>query len=85
MSAAGFYKRRRGILEHLEAGRISLLDLAVHDLICLRANAVVGNGSFFSAGCLDGFGSGHPRTMPEANLQPFDSTLSRPFRETRLD
>ena len=26
----GFYKRRRGILEHLEAGIISLLDLAVH-------------------------------------------------------
>ena len=50
MSAAGFYKRRRGILEHLEAGRISLLDLAVHDLICLRANAVVGNGSFYPPG-----------------------------------
>ncbi len=41
----GFYKRRRGILEHLEAGEISLLDLAVHDFLCLRANAVVGNGS----------------------------------------
>ena len=50
MSAAGFYKRRRGILEHLEAGRISLLDLAVHDLICLKANAVVGNGSLYPPG-----------------------------------
>ena len=42
--SSGFYKRRRGILDHLEAGEISLLDLAVHDFLCLRANAVVGNG-----------------------------------------
>jgi hypothetical protein len=36
--SGGFYKRRRGILEHLEAGRISLLDLAVHDYLNLKAN-----------------------------------------------
>jgi hypothetical protein len=47
---AGFYKRRRGILEHLEAGRISLLDLAVHDYLNLKANLVVGNGFSLPAG-----------------------------------
>ena len=51
MSArGGYYKRRRGILEHLEAGHVSLIDLAVHDLICLKANAIVGNGSLYPPG-----------------------------------
>ena len=45
LSYRGFYKRRRGILEHLEAGEISLHDLAVHEFLCLRANPIVGNGS----------------------------------------
>jgi hypothetical protein len=48
--SAGFYKRRRGILEHLEAGRISLLDLAVHDYLNLKANLVIGNGFSIPAG-----------------------------------
>lgn len=48
--SAGFYKRRRGILEHLEAGAISLLDLAVHDYLNLKANLVIGNGSSIPAG-----------------------------------
>ncbi len=46
----GFYKRRRGILEHLEAGTISLLDLAVHDYLNLKANLVVGSGSSLPPG-----------------------------------
>ena len=46
----GFYKRRRGILEHLEAGAISLLDLAVHDYLNLTANLMVGNGSSIPPG-----------------------------------
>ena len=50
MSYAGWYKRRRGVLEHLESGKVSLLDTAVHDLICLRANAMVGNGSALPPG-----------------------------------
>jgi hypothetical protein len=48
--SGGFYKRRRGILEHLEAGRISLLDLAVHDYLNLKANLVIGNGFSLPAG-----------------------------------
>jgi hypothetical protein len=34
----GWYPRRRGILEHLNNGRISLLDAAVHDFLCLTCN-----------------------------------------------
>ena len=41
----GFYKRRRGILEHLEAGKITLLDSGIHDYLCLRANGIKGSGS----------------------------------------
>lgn len=37
----GFYKRRRGILEHLENGRIGLIDLAIHDYLNLKANLVI--------------------------------------------
>lgn len=32
---AGWYPRRRGILEHLDSGLVSLLDCAVHDFLCL--------------------------------------------------
>lgn len=52
MAYRGFYKRRRGILEHLEAGRISLLDSAIHDYLCLKANSIVGNGDFYPPGTL---------------------------------
>lgn len=38
----GWYPRRRGILEHLESGKISLLDLAVHDFLCLTAYPATG-------------------------------------------
>jgi hypothetical protein len=48
--STGFYKRRRGILEHLEVGTISLLDLAVHDYLSLKANLVIGGCSFLPAG-----------------------------------
>ncbi len=38
MRYAGWYPRRRGILEHLDNGTISLLDAAVHDHLCLTAD-----------------------------------------------
>lgn len=38
MRYAGWYPRRRGILEHLDSGKISLLDAAVHDFVCLIAD-----------------------------------------------
>jgi len=46
----GFYKRRRGILEHLEAGTINLVDLAVHDYLNLKANLVIGSQSSIPPG-----------------------------------
>ncbi len=46
----GFYKRRRGILEHLETGTIGLLDLAIHDYLCLKINAVRGSECSIPAG-----------------------------------
>jgi len=48
--STGFYKRRRGILEHLESGTIGLIDLAVHDYLCLKINSVRGNGCSIPAG-----------------------------------
>jgi hypothetical protein len=42
--SAGFYKRRRGILEHIEAGVIDLRQAGIHDFLCLKANLVKGNG-----------------------------------------
>jgi hypothetical protein len=50
VSAGGFYKRRRGILEHLEAGRINLIDLAVHDYLNLKANLLIGSTSSIPPG-----------------------------------
>jgi hypothetical protein len=49
----GFYKRRRGILEHIEAGKIDLLESGIHDYLSLKANLVIGNGYPLPAGvCL---------------------------------
>ncbi len=39
----GFYKRRRGILEHIEAGTIDLLESGIHDYLSLKANLVIGS------------------------------------------
>jgi len=41
--SGGFYKRRRGILEHIEAGTIDLLESGIHDFLCLKANLVIGS------------------------------------------
>jgi hypothetical protein len=69
----GFYKRRRGILEHLEGGKISLLDLAVHDYLNLKANLVVGNGSSVPPGvCITSAAQIHttcPRQISERAIQ----------------
>ena len=64
----GFYKRRRGILEHLEAGRLSLLDLGIHDFICLKANSIVGNGSIFPPGVWHGSAAAILANCPCGNI-----------------
>jgi hypothetical protein len=38
----GWYARRRGILEHLESGKVTLVDSAVHDYLCLIADHKTG-------------------------------------------
>jgi hypothetical protein len=48
--SAGFYKRRRGVVEHIEAGTIDLLENGIHDFLCLKANLVIRNGYRLPAG-----------------------------------
>lgn len=70
---AGFYKRRRGILEHLEAGTISLLDLAIHDYLNLRANLLIGSRSALPPGvCITSSAAIHavsPRQISERAIR----------------
>lgn len=42
-ASGGFYKRRRGILEHIEAGAIDLLESGIHDYLSLKANLLMGS------------------------------------------
>jgi len=48
--SAGFYKRRRGILEHIEAGTIDLLESGIHDYLSLKANLLIGSPSSIPVG-----------------------------------
>ncbi len=50
MTYNGFYRRRRGILEHMEASRITLFDAGLHDFLCLNAQSRVGTGSSLPPG-----------------------------------
>jgi len=69
----GWYKRRRGILEHLEAGKVSLLDSAVHDFLCLKANGVVGTATTLPPGiCITSAAAIHalcPKQISERAIQ----------------
>jgi len=40
--ASGYYKRRRGIYQHLETCSLNLLDLALHDWLCGHAQPFIG-------------------------------------------
>lgn len=42
MKTTGYYGRRRGILEHIEDGRISMLDNSFHDVLCQIADHSTG-------------------------------------------
>ncbi|MFZ0634324.1 MAG: hypothetical protein WA755_20260 [Candidatus Acidiferrales bacterium] len=46
----GFYKRRRGILEHIESGTIDLLESGIHDYLSLKANLLIGGPSSIPVG-----------------------------------
>ena len=41
--SGGYYKRRRGIVEHIESGAIDLLESGIHDYLLLKANLVIGS------------------------------------------
>ena len=40
----GFYRRRRGIYEHMEVGALGWLDVAIHDWLCGNARAIMNSG-----------------------------------------
>jgi hypothetical protein len=40
--STGWYKRRRGILEHIESGTIDLLESVIHDYLSLKSNLLIG-------------------------------------------
>lgn len=42
MQTTGYYRRRRGVYEHILDGRMSLLDNSFHDLLCQQADAGTG-------------------------------------------
>jgi len=48
--SVGFYKRRRGILAHIQAGAVNLLESGIHDYLNLISNLVIGNGYDIPAG-----------------------------------
>jgi hypothetical protein len=73
----GFYKRRRGIVEHIEAGTVDLLESGIHDYLCLKANLVIGNGFPFPAGvCFTSAPAIHARCRRRVSLR----TVQRVFR-----
>lgn len=49
-SPGGFYKRRRAVVEHIEAGTIDLLEDGIHDYLSLKANLLIGSPSSIPAG-----------------------------------
>jgi hypothetical protein len=48
--SAGWYKRRRGLLEHVESGTIDLLESGIHDYLSLKANVLIGSPSSIPVG-----------------------------------
>jgi hypothetical protein len=42
----GFYRRRRGVYEHMEIGSLGWLDIAIHDWLCGHAKAVMNKDKY---------------------------------------
>lgn len=81
MSRGGFVKLRRGALDHVEAGRVGLLDLGVFALLLLRSNSVVGAGDLWPAGIAmssaKAISAYAPRNIGEREIQRSLSNLER--------
>ena len=45
-----FYRRRLAVLEHLKSGLITIFDDGLHDIMCMKAQHQVGNGSAIPPG-----------------------------------
>jgi hypothetical protein len=74
----GFYKRRRGILEHIDAGLIDLLESGIHDYLCLKANLVIGNGYSIPAGvCFTSAPALHARCKGRVSQRTVQRILAR--------
>lgn len=41
--SVGYYKRRRGILDHIDSGAVDLLETGIHDYLSLKANLLIGS------------------------------------------
>jgi hypothetical protein len=67
-----FYKRRRGILEHIEADVIGLRQSGIHDFLCLKANLVRNNGFPIPAGVVSTSAAAiraHCKSVSERTIQ----------------
>jgi hypothetical protein len=50
--STGWYKRRRGILEHIDSGVIDLLESGIHDYLSLKANLLIGSSCSIPVGVI---------------------------------
>ena len=70
--SAGFYKRRRGILEHIDSGSIDLLESGIHDYLLLKANLLIDSNCSIPVGvCFTSAPSNHAhcRRVSERTIQ----------------
>ena len=63
-----FYRRRLAVLEHLKAGTITIFDDGLHDIMCMKAQHQVGNGSAIPPGVW--IGSSHSLWLDTGRCVP---------------
>ena len=63
-----FYRRRLAVLEHLKAGTITIFDDGLHDIMCMKAQHQVGNGSAIPPGVW--IGSAHSLWLETGRCVP---------------
>jgi hypothetical protein len=81
--SAGFYKRCRGLLEHIEAGTIDLLEDGIHDYLNLKANLLIGEPLLHPSRSLLYERSCNSRSLPP-RFGTHDPALPRTFGGYRL-
>lgn len=63
-----FYRRRLAVLEHLKVGTITIFDDGLHDIMCMKAQHQVGNGSAIPPGVW--IGSSHSLWLETGRCVP---------------